>query len=469
MELLAMRALAVLGVVLLALPALAETTPPLALSDVLETLEGSHPELESARQDLRQARAEAFSADGEFDPKLKLGAKQLASGYYDKGQLEVLLSQATPVWGTSLYAGWRRSLGDKIPVYDGHLETRSGGELRVGLQIPVWRNGPIDERRAKIAKAALDVEQTELELASFRLLLRNAAARAYWKWVEAGRKLEVERRLLELAQTRDDGIRRRAEKGDAAGVLALDSQRSVLTRRARVVAAERSVREAAIELSLFYRDAERDPIAPAPSQLPPALPEPTPPVAAQLDEDIERALRTRPDVLALQRARAQAEMEVRLRDNQVAPDIWIWSEVAKDVGSGKTELEPWDWAVGITVEAPLLLRKARGEEQAARAKEAAVAAKIRGARDKVAAEVRLAYAALEAAYLRVGLARRAREAAEALAEAERRRLELGSSDLLVLTLREVAAADSAATEISALGAYQRALADYVTMTAVGIP
>ncbi|TNF32450.1 MAG: TolC family protein [Deltaproteobacteria bacterium] len=464
----ALRAIAVVGATALSTSAFAETPTPLALSDVLETLDGSHPELESARQDLRQARAEALSADGGFDPKLKVGAKQLASGYYDKGQLEVLLSQATPVWGTTLYTGWRRSLGDKIPVYDGHLETRSGGELRVGVQVPVWRDGPIDERRAKIAKAELNVAQTELELASFRLLLRNAAAHAYWQWVEAGRKLEIERRLLDLAQTRDEGIRRRAEKGNAAGVLALDSERSVLTRRARVVAAERVVQQAALKLSLFYRDAERNPVAPASARLPAAIPEPTPPVADALAEDIARALSARPDLLALQRSHAQARVEVRLRENQAAPDIWLWSEVAKDVGSGKAELEPWDWAVGITVETPLLLRKARGEEQAARAKEAALTAKIRGARDKVEAEIRGAYAALEAAYLRVDLARRARAAAEALAEAERRRLELGSSDLLVLTLRETAAADSAATEVEALSTYQRALADYKTMTAEGI-
>jgi len=455
-----------------AIPAHAEG--PLLLPQVLGTLEGTHPELKRARQDVRMARARSMSADGGFDPKLSIDTKAWAFGYYDKGQIEILLNQATPLWGTTLYAGWRRSIGTKIPVYDSNLETLSGGEFRLGMEVPVWRNGPIDKRRAEIQKAELNTQQTEYEVKSFRLLLRNAAAHAYWKWVEAGLKLQIERELLNLALVRDEGIRKRAKAGEAAGILELDSRRSVLTRRTRVVDAEQKLQQAALKLSLFYRDKQQQPIAPAEGRLPKLIPEPNKPDAKQLLADVREALKKRPDLIALKRARDQARVQVELTDNQVAPDIKIWSEVAKDVGSvtagrfGQEVLEPWDWAVGIKIEAPLLLRKARGEARQAEAKEVAAAAKIRAGRDKVAAEIRIAYAALDAAFRTVGFARNARAAAERLAEAERRRLTLGSSDLLVLTLREVSAADSAKKVIEALGNYQRARADYQTTTAQGL-
>lgn len=446
----------------------AHASNTLELSQLLRGLDATHPELERARQDVRRAKAEQLSARGGFDPKLKLGAKKYVYGYYDKGQLEALLSQSTPLWGTELYAGWRRSLGNRIPIYDGDIETLSGGEVRMGMDIPLWRNGRIDKRRAEITKARLNTQQTQLELQAFRMLVRNAAAHAYWNWVEAGLKLEIEEDLLKLALRRDAGLRRRAAKGDAAGIIAIDSQRSILTRRTRVIAAGQKLRQAALKLSLFYRDSRQRPIAPVPGRLPKAMPEATEPNRDRLVADLQRALRKRPDLQALRRSRQRADVDVDFQENQIAPDLRLWSEVAKDVGAGSKTLQPWDFAVGISIETPLPMRRARGQAKAARAKRGAVSAKLRASRDKVATEIQMAYTALEAAYRSVDLARRAREAAEQLAEAERRKLELGSSDLLILTLRETAAADSASKEVAAQANYQRARADYLTTTARGL-
>lgn len=447
---------------------LAQSSTGLSLRDVLRSTRASHPEIERARADVSAADGEMMSARGGFDTKAKLSAKQWVLGYYDKGQIEAMLSQPTPAWGTELYAGWRRSLGRRIPVYDGQIETLTGGEFRAGAELPLWRNGPIDQRRAEIRKSRITQRQVRLELRAFRMLLANAAAHAYWNWVAAGQKLRIERELLELAEKRDAGLRRRAEKGDAAGILAVDNQRSVLSRRARVIAAERKLRTAALKLSLFYRNAQRQPVAPGPSKLPESLPEPAAPADAAMAADIQRALAVRPDLLALRRERARADVDVDLWENQTAPDVRLWGEVAKDVGDGSDTLRPMDAAVGVTIELPIPMRKARGKARAARAKRRSASAKLRLARDKIVAEVQTAHATLDAAYRTVDLARRARRAADTLAEAERRKLDLGTSDLLALALRETIAADAAATEVDALAAYQKARADYLTATGRGL-
>ncbi|NDC16256.1 MAG: hypothetical protein EBZ76_14130 [Synechococcaceae bacterium WB9_2_170] len=60
------------------------------------------------------------------------------------------------------------------------------------------------------------------------------------------------------------------------------------------------------------------------------------------------------------------------------------------------------------------------------------------------------------------LATRQVEAAQRLADAERLRFEEGASELVVVNLRELAAAESQRLEVKALEAYQRAWAEYVT-------
>ncbi len=437
---------------------------PLRLSTVLKRAQARHPELTRARQDVRRADGDRLASRGGLDTKVKLGAKRWVLGYYDKGQLEALLSQATTLYGAELYAGWRRSLGGRIPIYDGQIETLSGGEFRAGLELPLWRDGRIDLNRAGMRKADLESKKVRYELKAFRLLLANAAAHAYWTWVEAGRKLEIERELLRVAQVRGKGLERRAETGDAAGILLVDNQRSILSREARVVTATQKLRQAALKLSLFYRNSRGRPIVPSANQLPDKLPQSTKLKLTRLRRDIKGALKRRPEMRALKLEAKQAGVEADLWDNQTAPDIRLWAEGGKDFGTGSETLRPLDVALGVTVSVAVPMRKARGKAKAARAKRLGVIAKQRAQRDKIVADVKVAFTAMQAAHRLVGLARRTRQATSQLAEAERRKVALGSSDLLLLTIRETADADAAAKEAAALAEYQRMRANYLAAT-----
>ncbi|MCA9582935.1 MAG: TolC family protein, partial [Myxococcales bacterium] len=121
-----------------------------------------------------------------------------------------------------------------------------------------------------------------------------------------------------------------------------------------------------------------------------------------------------------------------------------------------------------TFEMPLALRKARGDYRSAQAKVAAQEAKLRGIRDRIAADVRQSHVDVDAALRQLDNARKQVEAARRLAEAERDKFEHGASDLVIVNLREIAAADAARLEIDALAAYQKALAAYRAATARGI-
>lgn len=444
----------------------ARTTGTLTLGEVLRSANESHPQIEQAVARIDIAEGRSLEADGGFDPKAKLGLKGLPVGQYTKGQMEALVVQESPLWGARFHAGWRRGFGN-FPVYDGDLETLNGGEFRAGVDLPLWRGGPIDRRRADMAQAEAGIDQTREDLAATRLMLANAAASAYWSWIEAGRQLTINEQLLEVATQRVNGIERRIEAGSLEPLVAIDNQRTVLDRQTKVIDARRKLAQAAIKLSLFLRTPDGTPIVASREQLPPMFPEPDPPTSATLDRDIRFAREQRPDLIALRHMLRQATIEVDLADTNVSPQVDLQAWVAQDVGSGKPELEPLDIGLGVVVEIPLLLRKDRGKYRQARGKLSELKAKLRLAGDKIEAEVRSAFAALEAAYETVELASNARAANERLAAAERRRLELGQSDILIVNLRELAAASSAASEAAALAEYHRARAGY--LTAVGRP
>ncbi|MEM1033693.1 MAG: TolC family protein [Myxococcota bacterium] len=448
----------------------------LSLGRVLQSMEGVHPKLEEAEAKVDAAEGKLLGKRGGFDPKAKLSVKGQPLGFYDKGDMDAFVTQETPLWGASFYAGYGRSFGN-WPGYDAGPITLNGGEFRAGVDLPIWRGGPIDRRRADISQAEFGVSEAERDRDMTELLLDNAAAYAYWSWVEAGLVLEIHEALLAVAEARNDGLNRRIEAGDAPDIDGIDNQRAIFDRQTKVIDARRKLETASIKLSLYYRDREGRPDRPDRAALPRGIPEPTAPNGDRLDDDIQLATKKRGDVRALEAAVAQARVEAELRDNQVSPQVNVMAWAAQDIGNRSLQdkddtvtgnLRPFELGVGVTLEMPLLLRKDRGNAAEARGKLGAARAKVRWQREVAEADVRQAFANLEAAYETVSLARDTRKAAEALAVAERRKLALGATDILYVNLRELYAAEAATKEVKALADYQRARADYLTAAARGI-
>ncbi|HFE46484.1 MAG TPA: TolC family protein, partial [Nannocystis exedens] len=368
--------------------------------------------------------------------------------------------QATPIWGISAYAGYRLGLGS-YAIYKGELQTLSGGELRAGVNVPLWRDGPIDRRRAKIGETEIKVRAAYAQRSADLLAVERDATKAYWSWVAAGAALRVARELLSIAEARAASLAEQVAAGSLPALMIIDNRRLVLDRGAKAIEAERKFRAATLSLSLFFRDAELQPLRPSEARLPPAFPAVDLTSLGTVKSAVMQALERRPDVHVLEAAREAAALRIRLTANQRAPAVDLQAFVSKDLGIGPAELSPTELGVALSVEFALPLRQARGEHRAARARGGRVDAKRRSLRDRIEAEVRDAFVAVEAAQQRVSLAREQLDVARTLADAERDLLLEGASDLLAVNLRELAAADAAISEIKALADYHRAQADLV--------
>lgn len=421
---------------------------PIGPRDVIVSVERHHPTIAEAVAREDAARAEVMAARGGFDPQLRAYGALRRGGYYDLTRLDVELRQPTPLWGAEVWAGYRRGAGeqDRYPTYYSD-QTLEGGEIRAGVSVPLWRNGPLDSRRAARERALFGADAAEESRRATELELRRAGLSAYWEWVATGRGLAVAARLLELAQTRLEQVRARARAGAIPEIEALEAERSVLSRRATWVAARRDVEAAALELSLYLRDRRGRPAVPDASRLPSTLE--LPPELAAVEETIVRAISCHPE---LQAARASVERTRVGRDlarARRAPQIDLSFQVSRDLGRGNDTLPGTVYEGGLTVAMPLGLRTARGELDAAEASLSASEQSLRLKEDFLATKIRDVASAHRAASERYELASQLADATTRLATAELRRFDAGATTLLIVNLREQAAAEAAIAQVAA--------------------
>ncbi|PZR08030.1 MAG: hypothetical protein DI536_25680 [Archangium gephyra] len=441
-----------------------DVSSPLSLGEVLSSADAMFPQLTAARADVDAAEAEVLSSDGAFDPLWKTSATGVPVSGYPQVRVDSVIEAPTPLWGARFFGGYRYGAG-KFQTYYGGRETWTGGELRAGAAVPILRNGPIDRRRANQARAELgraiagfSVEQQRIELA------RMATVR-YWEWVAAGQRREIARELLKIAVDRNKQLESRTGAGDVARFDQQDNLRALVQREQLLVASQRSLDQAAFELSLYLRDENGDPLMPLETQLPNALPRPAELEAPAPDEVLAR----RPDYQRMLNQKKQAEVELRFAKNQLLPALDIAGVVSQDLGVsprpeadslGKTEVE-----VSALLEVPLLYRAPIGRVRAAEAALARVNAQLRFAGDRVSVDLRDAKNALDAAAQRIEWARQEVEVSQKLENGERTRFDLGDSTQFLVNLREQTTVEAQLREVDAVLDAHRARANLLAASA----
>lgn len=459
-----MRSLAtLLGLVVTASQASAQ---PLALDDVLASARSHHPSLAAARTAIDRAEGQLLAAEGAFDPRIRARATDVVAGYYDHVTVDTEARALTPVFGLTPFVGWRVGRG-LFPLYDDKLRTLEGGEMRAGLELPVLQGFAIDRARAERAKAriarrvaAADVDQRMLDV------MRDATL-AYWDWVAASHRVEVRRTQLALAIERGRQIEQGVARGSRAPIEIADNGRVIVSREALVVAAERDLRRASLELSLHLRAPDGTPSIPS-ADMRPELGELPAPLPLELDVSaaIARGLARAPRVRELQARAAIAKTDVALARNQMLPRLDVVAQGARGIGPADPTLPDRSeiaFAIGATFEIPLGMRGARGAVAMARADERRIMTERQLAAERIAVEVRGAHADLVAARARSELASRNADLAEQLARAERSRFDRGDSNVLLVNIREEAAAEAAAQAIDARTDVMRARGRFATL------
>ncbi len=432
----------------------------LRLDHVVESVHRSFPLLEAALLTRDTAFGEHLAAHGAFDLKLKGATENGPLGFYQTYRQSIGVEQPT-YGGGALFGGYRVGRGNFEPWY-GERQTDDGGEFRAGVAVPLARNVNIDARRAQLWRTNLDRQLAEPEIRLQLIDFVRAASYSYWDWVAAGRRHQIAASLLKIAKDRNEAIRRKVETGDTEPPVLQDNRRLIVSREAKLIEAQRKRQQAAIKLSLFYRDDRGEPLVADDGQLADFSAPQTVDEDA-LAVDIKAAIANRPELLALDLLRKQLQIDFAEAHNDLLPEVQAVVAGSQDVGAPATsgnDKSEFGLEAGLFMDVPVQRRKARGKMMAVESKLGQLAAKRRMTADKIATDLQAVYAALVAAYQQIERARESVELADRLAEIERRKFELGESDLLSVNLREQQAAEAQSTEVDALYEYFAARADY---------
>lgn len=426
----------------------------ITLDEVLRSVAQHHPPLVAARERVDAAEGQRLAAEGAFDLSVQARLSSTLLGYYQYGRADVRLEQPTPLWGASFFGGWRigRGFNRDIPDYYRYDETLDGGEFRLGATVPLWRDGPIDARRAALWRAEAGVTAQREDVDARALRVRLAATESHTRWVAAGRRYLVARALLQLAEVRDAQVASRVAAGAVPAIEHLENRRAVLERRQALVVARRALEQRGIALSLYLRDANGTPRVPRFSQVPTSLavPEALSETEAQA---VEMALDRRPEMRRFAAQRRQSEVSLELAENQLSARVDVTVAGSMDVGGPGTsdpedarrfqsQYGPPTLDASLLVQVPLQFRDARGRIEQTRSELGALDADGELLRDQIRIEVMDALSAIRAAEENVRLASDSMRVARAVAEAERVRFDNGATSLLIVNLRESTAAQA---------------------------
>ena len=428
------------------------------LADVISSVLTTYPMVQAAALQFEIAQGQIISAEGAFDTKLKGATENGALGFYETYRHSVGAIQPLANGG-EVFGGYRVGRGVFQPWYQ-ERQTNEGGEFKAGLSVPLSRNVGINDRRAGVQKAGLDLSAADPQFRSEVILTVRAASEAYWEWVAAAAQRRIAEQVLALATTRNDGLQEEVRMGAKALPDLKDNRRSILSREAKLIDTQRKVAQTAAKLSIYLRTPDGEPRTATFEEVP-NFPKPASPNEAWQSRLAQQAIESRPELRELDLAIERIDVDIAEAGNDLLPNVNAVLVGSQDMGeptSKKRDKSPFELEAALLVDVPLQRRKAKGKLTSLEGKRAQLAQKRRLSEDKIRTDIAIAFEAVRAAYERVQRTAEARDLADYMAEVEREKFKAGESDLLKVALREEKAAESAGKAIDALLEYQLGLA-----------
>lgn len=342
----------------------------LTLDQVLLSTETHYPLIRKAQSDLQAQENILQSRQGAFDPTLTASYQDTLSGYPQQNRYDYGLMTQLPGTGLKLEYVFDKTTGT-VPVYQGEMATGLDGRQKISLSLPLLRNFLIDKNRGalKIEEERVNI-QTQLQRVTQLETFREAALH-YWRWQMRVDNRKTLEELLRFAEATDSFIKRRVEKGDAPGIEKIENQKIIAQRRSQVLIAQQQEAEAALALSLFYRNTQGQPQIPLAQQ--------SPPWDWSKNHEIEMLKRTLPTlptlitqlpmIQALEKEIKVLQMQKRLYDNEWLPQLDLKIQDATYLGPLPfNRNDQREQILGVSFSFAILNREARGLRASAQAK-----------------------------------------------------------------------------------------------------
>jgi len=426
----------------------------------------NHPKWKAADAKADEAGHKLRAAQSPFDLKLVGEAGAAPLGGYGERQAKLGFEQRFPGWGqTRLFANY--AYGDDFPVYEGKRVTGQLGRAEVGASVQLWKDLFIDDERAAVQRQHYFVGMAEAQAADTQLGLQRLAAAAFFKWQEQVARVDVAKTLLDVAEGRQALLQKQVDAGLKRRLVLADNEQQVLSRRAKLKAAEQKAQAAALKLSLYLRDADGTPQLPASSEAGLCVDVEEPPAWAEMSAR-QRLRTTWPELKSLALLVDAHRVDEEAADNLGRPKVELQALASQQAGpantyGSSTTKDDFRVAVGLKVAWSVQRRKARGGARAAQARIRQAQHLSQQVEDAVVVDVESAYTQWAAQHAMYTLNVQAAANARKLADAERRAFMLGQKGLLSVNLREKASAEAQVAAVASCAAAQAARAEVLLL------
>ena len=423
---------------------------PLTEEMVLDSAHAYYPLIKVAQSQVRVAQANYMKAKGNFDPTIRSDLIGSAIGTYQNTFSRTEISIPISDSGSHFFTGYRIG-GGNFPVYQQDRETYDLGEVNAGIEFPLFRDKEIDPRRAEIEESQLRSKMSRQEQRLVELQIKRDAAINYWIWYAEGKKLNIYKILLAVAQKRQNALQKSIASGDLPKADSYDNERLILQRRALVTNQQAIFQAAAKTLSLYYRDKKGKPIVVDADDLPNEL------VVRQNNNlkltNLGEIAEKTPVMQKLKIERAISNVQLSLAKNNLLPLLNSRIYVAQDFGGGSPPLNRTSINYQLTFQWSLFQRSAKGQIEAAQAVLDKNRYEQQLEKERTLTDIQSTLAQLKAAYRVIYLNFKQLKLALTVQAVEETRFKSGESSLFILNEREVITAQTQSEYITSLQAY----------------
>jgi outer membrane protein TolC len=256
------------------------------------------------------SQSEVTKNKSPFDTRLNSDATQRAGSTYNTSYQKVAIEKRFYDSPISAYTGFDLSNG-YTPQYDSAQITSTQGREFIGLKLNLLSGFAIDKERLDLYSAVLDSDKARYEIELSKLIVKTDAIKAYTAWIIAGAELKAYQKLLTIAEKRQQALEKRFKHGDVSKISLTENYNYVLKRKIKVMSAKDYFNKASLELSMFYRNPNCEIENINENFLPPELPKDKTLQSTSDIEEINAAIRNRPEfkVIETQLEKIRKEQE----------------------------------------------------------------------------------------------------------------------------------------------------------------
>ncbi len=361
------------------------------------------------------------------------------------------------------------------------------GTITYSISQPLLRNygRNINGRQIRIARNNVNLSEIDFELQMIDLV--TAAQNLYWDLVYQHEDIKVRRQSLELAEKTLAANKRQVEIGTMAGIEVLQAESEVAQRQEQMLTAKYAADQAQDRVKKLITSLGDPALVRA--QLYPVDPlaRPTASDIMTLENAINYALESRPEMRQLELQLKNSDIELQYTKNQLLPNLVVEGTYTQNgvggvqtnrAGLGGLEITSVvpgglrdalgqlfgynysGYTVGFSLSIPLSNKSGRAEYSKVLTEKQAIATKQTRLRQQIALEIRNAHSQVEMNQARIEAARKALDLANMQLEAEQKKFQIGTSQLRFVLQEQRNVTQAQTTQMQALVNYAKSLVEY---------